>query len=243
MRQARACAALFCKIWTTMKNENPDIFTRSWNTADITAYFAALTAADDGYASAVIAAMKKGGVRNQSVSTMEGRLLETFARLSGARKAVEIGSLYGYSAHWIARGLPEGGRLYSLEKEPGCVSVAKDGIEASGLARKVTVMEGPALENLKTLSKLAPFDFCFIDAEPELAPDYLRWAAANLRPGGVVLAGQTFLRGKISPEDPSAADNARARAMREFFHLLFDSGRFVSASVIPTGEGLAIGIK
>jgi len=121
--------------------------------------------------------------------------------------------------------------------------MAKDAVEASGFARKVTVMEGPALESLKTLSKLAPFDFCFIDAEAELAPDYLRWAAANLRPGGVVLADKTFLKGKICSDDVSAADNARARAMREFFHLLFDSGRFVSASVIPTGEGFAIGIK
>jgi len=187
--------------------------------------------------------MEKDGVRNLSVSAMEGRLLENFARLTAARKAVEIGTLYGYSAHWIARGLAEGGRLYSLEKAPACVNAAKDAVEASGLSRKITVMEGPAMESLKTLSKLAPFDFCFIDAEPEQASDYLRWAAANLRPGGVVLADKAFLKGKLSLEDFSAADNARARAMREFFHVLFDSDRFVSASVIPTGEGFAVGIK
>ncbi len=226
-----------------MKKNNPDIFSRSWAAADVSAYFAALTAADDGYAAGVVTAMEKDAVRNQSVSAMEGRLLENFTRLCGARKAVEIGTLYGYSAHWIARGLAEGGRLYSLEKNAACVTAAKDSVEASGLSRKITVMEGPAMESLKTLSKLAPFDLCFIDAEPEQAPDYLRWASANLRAGGVVLADKAFLRGKLSLEDASAADNTRARAMREFFHVLFDSDRFVSASVIPTGEGFAVGIK
>ena len=226
-----------------MEKERPDIFSRAWQTSEVSPYFAALTAADEGYASAVVALMEKDGVRNRSIPAMEGRLLETFARLSGARKAVEIGALYGYSAHWLARGLPEGGRLYSLEKDLACVTAAKDAVAASGLSRKVTVMEGPALESLKTLSKLAPFDLCFIDAEPEQAPDYLRWAAANLRPGGVMLADRTFLDGKISPDDVSAADNTRARAMREFFHVLFDSDRFVSASVLPTGAGFAIGIK
>ncbi|OGS14476.1 MAG: hypothetical protein A2285_00675 [Elusimicrobia bacterium RIFOXYA12_FULL_57_11] len=226
-----------------MKKTTQDIFSRSWHTADVAAYFTALTAADEGYACGVIAAMERDGVRNLAVSAIEGRLLETFARLSGARKAVEIGTLYGYSAHWIARGLPEGGRLYSLEKDPACVNEAKDAIESSGLSRKITVMEGPALDSLKTLTKLAPFDFCFIDAELELAPDYLRWAASNLRPGGVVLADKTFLKGKFSTDDVSAADNTRTRAMREFFHVLFDSDRFVSAAIIPTGEGLAAGIK
>jgi predicted O-methyltransferase YrrM len=174
---------------------------------------------------------------------MEGRLLESLARLSGARKAVEIGSLYGYSAHWIARGLPEGARLYSLEKDPACVNAAKDGIEVSGLTRKVTVMEGPALESLKTLDKLAPFDFCFIDADIENYPAYLRWAAARLRPGGLVIAGGVFLKGEVRCEGGDPAGDSAARSMREFCHVLFDSNRFASSAVIPTGEGLAIGVK
>ena len=111
------------------------------------------------------------------------------------------------------------------------------------MSRKVTVMEGPALESLKTLSKLAPLDFCFIDADTEDYPAYLRWAAAHLRPGGMVLANNAFLEGKISLDDSSVADNTRSRAMREFFHVLFDTDRFVTASVIPTGEGMALGIK
>ncbi len=226
-----------------MDKELRGVFPGRPHPPELAAYFAALTAADEGYAAHVLEAMKKDGVRGAAVSAMEGRMLESVAALSGARKAVEIGSLYSYSAHWIARGLPEGARLYSLEKVPACVNAAKDLIEASGLSRKITVMEGPALESLKTLSKLAPYDLCFIDADAENYPAYLRWAAANLKPGGVVLADRAFLNGKVCSEGGEPADNSAARAMREFFHILFDTDRFVSASVIPTGEGLALGIK
>lgn len=226
-----------------MTKDKINMFSGHYHTPELNAYFSTLTAADEGFASHVVGAMEKAGVRGEAVSAMEGKLLESMARLSGAKKAVEIGSLYGYSAHWLARGLPEGARLYSLEKDPACVNAAKDGIEASSLSRKVTVMEGPALESLKTLSKLGPHDLCYIDADIANYPAYLRWAAASLRPGGLVLAGGAFLKGKVCYEGDDAADNAAARAMREFFHVLFDSDRFVCASLIPTGEGLAVGIK
>ena len=226
-----------------MKKEKPDMFSGLCLTPEIASYFSALTEADEGYASHVIRAMEDAGLRASSVSAMEGRLLESLARLSGARKAVEIGSLYGYSAQWIARGLPEGARLYSLEKDSSCVSAAKSGIEASSLTRKITVMEGVALDSLKTLTKLAPFDFCFIDADIENYPAYLRWAAASLRTGGLVVAGGAFLKGRVCREGDESACHSAARCMREFFHVLFDSDRFVSSAVIPAGEGLAIGIK
>jgi predicted O-methyltransferase YrrM len=226
-----------------MTKDKIKMFSGHYHTPALAAYFSSLSAADDGFAAHVAEAMEKAGVRAESISPMEGRLLECLARLSCARKAVEIGSLYGYSAHWLARGLPEGARLYSLEKDPACVNAAKDGIEASGLTRKVTVMEGPAAESLKTLAKLGPHDFCYIDADAAAYPSYLRWAAANLRPGGMVLANGVFFKGKVCYEGEDAVDNASARAMREFFHVLYDADRFVSASVIPTGEGLALGIK
>lgn len=226
-----------------MNENNQDLFSGLYHTPALAAYLASLTSADEGYASHVTAAMAKAGVGAGAVSPSEGRILETLARLSGARKAVEIGSLYGYSAHWLARGLPDGARLYSLEKDPACVNAAKDAVEASCLSRKVTVMEGPAAESLKTLAKLAPFDLCFIDADAESYPAYLRWAAASLRPGGLVVAARAFFKGGLHAEGGAPAETAGARAMREFFHVLFDSDRFVSAAVIPTPEGLALGIK
>lgn len=226
-----------------MTKEKVNMFSGQYHTPELNAYFSSLAAADEGFAAPVVEAMEKAGVRSEAVSALEGKLLESLARLSGARKAVEIGSLYGYSAHWLARGLPEGARLYTLETDPACVNAAKEGIAASAFARKVTVMEGPALETLKTLAKLGPHDLCYIDADILNYPAYLRWAAANLRPGGLVLAGGAFLKGKVCSDGEDAGDSAAARAMREFFHVLFDSDRFVSASLIPTGEGLAVGIK
>ncbi len=226
-----------------MDKEKPEAFPGSGLAPELAAYFSALTKADEGYAAHVLRAMEAAGNRGLSVSAMEGRLLESLARLSGARKAVEIGSLYGYSAHWIARGLPEGARLYSLENDPGCVNAAKDGVEASGLAREITVMEGPALDSLKTLSKLAPFDFFFMDADISNYPAYLRWAAASLKTGGLVVARGAFIKGKACCGDAEASGNSAARSLREFFHVLFDADRFVSSAVIPAGEGLAVGIK
>jgi len=223
-----------------MTNDKTNVFPGFDLTPELAAYFAALTSADEGFAAHVLEAMRKAGNLASSVTAMEGRLLESLVRLSGARKAVEIGSLYGYSAHWITRGLPEGARLYSLEKDPSCVNAAKEGIEASGLTRKVTIMEGPALEGLKTLGKLAPFDFCFIDADIENYPAYLRWAALNLRQGGLVVVGGAFPKG--TGEVGEAASHSGERSMREFFHILFDSDRFVSSAVIPAGEGFAIGV-
>ena len=94
-----------------MTKTKPNIFSRSWPVTEVAAYFGALTAADDGVASGVVEAMERARGRGRAVPAMEGRLIEAFVRISGAKKAVEIGTLYGYSAHWIAKGLPEGGRL------------------------------------------------------------------------------------------------------------------------------------
>ncbi len=219
------------------------IFSAQHLTSELTSYLASLSSADEGYASHVVEAMDKAGVRGSAVSAAEGKLLEALARLSQARKAVEIGSLYGYSAHWLARGLRDGARLYTLEKDPACVNAAKEGMEVSALSRKVTVIEGPALDSLRTLAKLGPFDLCFIDGDILEYPAYLRWAASNLRPGGLAAAGGVLFKGKVCYEGDDPALNAGARAMREFFHVLYDSDRFVTASVIPNGEGFALGIK
>lgn len=226
-----------------MSEENRSMFRNDFHSAPVVEYFKKLMTADEGFAGHVAEAARTRGIAVDGLSAAEGRILETLVRTVNARKAVEIGTSAGYSGHWIARGMAEGGRLYTLEQDQARVSAAKDCFEQSNLSRKVTVLEGLAADNLKTLSKLAPFDFCFIDADEESYPLYLRWAAANLRPGGLVAASGVFLKGNICLEGGDPAENARARAMREFFHVLFDGDRFVAASVLPTGEGMAIGVK
>ncbi|OGS08150.1 MAG: hypothetical protein A2270_03670 [Elusimicrobia bacterium RIFOXYA12_FULL_51_18] len=226
-----------------MTDEKKSMFRKDPQNQRVVEYLEKLMEADEGFAGHVLEIMSARNMGTARISAAEGRILEAIVRASNAKKAVEIGTLAGYSGHWLARGMPEGGRLYTLEKDPSCVSAAKECFERSNLSRRVTVLEGAALENLKTLSKLAPFDFCFIDADEESYPAYLRWAAVNLKPGGMAAASGVFLKGKVCMEEGEPSDNVRARAMREFFHVLFDSDRFVSAAVIPTGEGLVIGIK
>ena len=259
-----------------MDSKKRNMFLKEYHTAEMLAYFDKLSEADEGYGSGAREAMEKAGFGGLNMPVWQGRILETLVRALNVKKAVEIGALGGYAAHWIARAMAEGARLYSLEADPALVTIAKEALEISGLSKKVTVLEGEPLENLKTLSKLAPFDFCYISLCAN-HPACLRWAAANLRPGGLVAADGVFFKGRLRPEGgettsslggsplsrgqrqgPASAlggqshsrwegversENAGARAMREFFHVLFDADRFVSASILPTDEGLALGVK
>lgn len=226
-----------------MTEEKRNIFKKELYAPVAVEYIEKLMNADEGFAGHVLEAIRKNDLRRMRLSAAEGRILETLVRAVNAKKAVEIGSLAGYSGHWIARGMAESGRLYTLEEDPARAGIARDCFAQSNLQRKVTVLEGAALDTLKTLSKLAPFDFCFMHSDTESYPACLRWAAANLRPGGMVAAAGVFLMGKVRFEGGEPEEGARARALREFFHVLFDGDRFVSASVIPTGEGMALGIR
>src|SRR5262245_43143515 len=122
------------------------------------------------------------------VSSSEGKLLGLMLRMIGARKVVEVGTLAGYSAIRMARELPPEGKLYSIELEQHHADVARANIAAAGLADRVEVRVGPALDVLPQLAPLGPFDVVFLDADKQGYPDYGRWAAANLRPGGLLLA-------------------------------------------------------
>lgn len=224
------------------EKRNP--FSSDYHTPEIAGYFQELMGKEDSVLEMVLSKMREKGLREIQISALEGRILECLVRSCQARKSVEIGTLGGYSAHWIARGMPENGRLYTLEKDPLHAAVAAECVQESGLTRKISVMEGDAVETLARVSKLGPFDFCFIDADKVNYPFYLKWAAKNLRSGGVVAADNAFLKGMVNMSSEKCADSATAiRAMREFYHVLTDTDSFSSCCVIPTGEGMAVGIK
>lgn len=186
----------------------------------------------------------KRGLPAISIGPDEGRLLELLARSCGARKAVEVGTLAGYSACWIARALPPGGVLHTLEYDPKHAAVARDNIRRAGLSSKITVHEGPASGTLPGLSATGPFDFCFIDADKVNYPNYLRWACANIRPGGIVAGDNAYLFGKLHLDSKSAGEDAPAvPAMREFLETMADPRLFSSCAMIPTGEGLAVAVR
>jgi caffeoyl-CoA O-methyltransferase len=177
------------------------------------------------------------GLPEIQVGGMDALHLEVLTRAFGAKKAVEIGTLGGYSGTAIVRGLGEGGKLHTFELEPRHADVARETFRKAGVDGQVEIHVGPALERLRDVEGKAPFDLVFIDADKEGYPAYLAWAARHLRVGGAVLADNTFAFGEIVD-----GRSAGAKALREFNRELADGGRF-RATLLPTGEGLSLGVK
>ena len=180
-----------------------DIFNR------VDAYIDRLFAAEDDILAATQAHARRVGLPDIQVSANQGKLLYLFAKLIGARTVLEIGTLAGYSTIWLARALPEGGRLITLELDPDFARVAKDNFTTAGLADRITVVTGPALDTLPTLEGAGtpPFDLVFLDADKVNFPRYLDWALKLARPGALILADNVVREGKVldpDDDDPSA---------------------------------------
>jgi caffeoyl-CoA O-methyltransferase len=178
----------------------------------------------------------KAGLPEIQVGPMDGCLLEFLALACGARKAVEIGTLGGYSGVCLLRGMPNG-HLHTFELSEGHAAVARDSFQRAGVAARATVHVGPALDNLPRIEAEGPFDLVFIDADKVSYPAYRDWAAKNLRAGGLILADNTFAWGGIetSKEEGPAA-------LRRFNQAQAQDARFRS-TIIPTAEGLTAGVK
>ncbi len=167
----------------------------------------------------------------------EGKLLNLLVRLSGAERAVEIGTLAGYSGIWIARALPAQGHLYTIEHSSVHARLARAHFAKAGLADKVTVLQGAGLDILPKLAADGPFDLMFIDADKVNYSNYLAWAAENLRVGGAVVADNAFWGGAII--NPQTEDD---RGMVAFNEALAAHPQFES-TIIEVGDGLALGVK
>ena len=177
------------------------------------------------------------GLPQIQVGGMDALHLEILVRACAAKKAVEIGTLGGYSGTAIARGLSPGGKLHTFELESKHADVANKSFTRAGLADKIQIHVGPALQRLKDIDAEGPFDLVFIDADKPGYPAYLAWAAHNLRIGGVVLADNTFSGGQVAD-----GTDEKSVAIRAFNRELAQGGRF-RATLIPTGEGLSFGVK
>ena len=143
-----------------------------------------------------------------SVSPSEGRLLQLLALLLGAQRALEVGTLAGYSTIWLARGLTGDAHLTTLEMNPLHADVARANVTRAGLGDVVEVRVGPAAESLAALAAegVAPFDLVFIDADKPSNSTYLEWALRLCRPGGLIVVDNVVRRGAVA--DPAATDPA-----------------------------------
>lgn len=168
------------------------------------------------------------------ISPSEGKTISLLLRLVGARTVIEVGTLAGYSALRMARELPEDGHLWSLELDPKHAAVAAANLEAAGLSGRVEILVGDALVNLAALAPETPVDAVFIDADKGRYPDYLEHAERLLRPGGLLLADNVYLFGRLLEESHEAA------AMRRFHERVAE--RFDSVC-LPTPDGLLVGLR
>lgn len=176
---------------------------------DFDGYITRLFAPEDAALVDARALMRKENLPHIYVSPSEGKLLHMLAKISGAKWILEIGTLGGYSAIWLARALPADGRLITLEIDPHHADVSRRNIAHAGLADKVEVRVGPALESLAAMPITADerFDLVFIDADKEGYPEYLKKVVPLTRSGGLILADNAM---KASVLD-QAADSGIAR--------------------------------
>ena len=165
-----------------------------------------------------------------SVSAAQGRLLQLLARINGARRILEIGTLAGYSTIWLARALPPGGRLVSLEFDPKHADVARANLARAGLAGVVDVRVGRAIDSLPALAAEAPFDFVFVDADKVSTPEYFEWAVKLTRPGGLIVVDNVVRAGALV--DDSGRDES-VEGMRQFLQRLAAEPR-AAGTVIQT---------
>ena len=172
-------------------------------------------AAEDDVLRETIKAQTGAGLPDIQISPIQGRLLQVLAAAGNVYKILEIGALGGYSGTWLARALPEGGKLITLEVSPKHAEVVRAAFARAGLSDRTEVRVGPADELLPALQSEAPFDMFFIDANKDGYPTYLDWALKLARPGSIIVADNNVRYGKPFQEPPPDAENAGVAAYNE----------------------------
>ncbi len=178
------------------------------------------------------------------VAPNQGKLLNMLAQMIGAKRILEIGTLGGYSSIWLARALPEDGKMISLEFDPHHARVAGENIARAGLADKVTVIVGKAAESLPNVAREIddPFDMIFVDADKASNPIYFEWALKLTHVGSLIIIDNVVRNGSVvGPDAESDPDNL---GVRKFAEMAAKEPR-VSGTVIQTVgskgyDGLAI---
>ncbi len=177
------------------------------------------------------------------IGAEEGKLLQMLITLHRAEKIVEIGTLAGYSTLWMARALPKGGHIYTINKDPQHIVMAKHFFDQSDVRDSITMLEGDAHAVLPQLAGEAPFDMIFIDADKISYNDYLDWAEANIRPFGLIVADNTLLHGTMGLDlPPQNISPTSWHNMRRFNERLADTQKYFT-TMIATQEGLTVAIK
>jgi predicted O-methyltransferase YrrM len=199
---------------------------------------------------AALAASDAAGLPPIAITPNQGKLLELLARIHRARSILELGTLGGYSTIWLARALPQGGRLVTLEREPHYAEVARANVANAGFGEIVELRVGPALQTLPELHDegAGPFDLIFIDADKQNNPGYLEWSLKLSRPGSLIVADNVVRAGAIL--DPDAIDprlgDSGVQGVRRFYELLAAEPRARATAIQTVGakghDGFALAL-
>lgn len=183
--------------------------------------------------------MPKLGLPAISIKPEEGRFLQVLARAIGTKRALEIGTLGGYSGIWIARGLLPGGKLITLEREPRHANIARQHFEMAGLGNQIEIRVGEAHNSLLKLNSEGLFDFIFIDAEKSGLHDYFDWALDHTRLGGVICTHNAFRKGTVV--DMGVPDEY-TEIMKGFNRRVAAEKRALT-TIFPAGDGTLVSVK
>jgi predicted O-methyltransferase YrrM len=211
----------------------------NWSATDT--YLADFLIGDDPALDAALEANAEAGLRPIDVAPVQGKFLYLLARIGGARRVLEIGTLGGYSTIWLARAVGESGHVTTLEYEPRHAEVARANLDRAGVGARVDIRVGAALDTLPHLE--GPFDLVFIDADKENNSNYVREALRLSRPGTVIVVDNVVRAGAISdPED----DDSKVRASRELLAVLAAEPRLDATALQTVGvkgwDGFALAL-
>jgi predicted O-methyltransferase YrrM len=207
----------------------PSADSTRWSAVDD--YFANLLAPSDDALRAALVENGASGLPTHDVSATQGKMLALFARMVGAKRILEIGTLGAYSTIWMARALPAGGKVVTIEFNEKHAEAARRNIERAGLSETIELHVGKALDILPTLA--GPFDMIFIDADKPSNPHYVRWALSLSRPGTVIIGDNVVRGGAVS--DP-ASEDANVKGVREFLQIIASEPRLDATAIQTVGE-------
>ncbi|MEO8193724.1 MAG: O-methyltransferase [Gemmatimonadales bacterium] len=192
--------------------------------------------APDTELDAAVAASDAAGLPSIQVSAAQGRLLNIIARVRGARRILEVGTLGGYSTIWLARALPPDGQLVTLEIDPKHADVARSNFERAGLADRIELRVGDAREILPQLAeeRYGPFDLSFIDADKVSIPHYFEWTLRMSRPGSLIIVDNVIREGAVTDAESEDASVQGVRRLNE----IMAADAHITATVLQT-----VGVK
>ncbi|MFF4270221.1 O-methyltransferase [Streptomyces sp. NPDC001536] len=206
---------------------------QTWTAVD--EYFDGLLVEEDDALLAAVRDSKVAALPAHQVAANQGKLLHLLARIQGARAVLEIGTLGGYSTIWLARALPEGGRLVTLEADERCAEVAAANLARAGVGHLVDLRVGKAVDTLPVLAVegAGPFDLVFIDADKPSNPEYLRWALKLTRPGSVIVGDNVVRDGAVTDPD---SDDPRVQGVRRFTELIAEHPKLTATTIQTVGS-------